>query len=120
MMKGEDDMGDNIRALAKEAHHGAVDVIIGKNGLSEGVLREIDVRLKTKGYVKVKILKRCLEITGLGRKELAHEVSRRLGAELASVRGRTFVLYRKQSVRGESFIEKDQLRAKRSYSKPLD
>ncbi|WP_338052283.1 YhbY family RNA-binding protein [Pyrodictium occultum] len=73
---------------------GPADVIIGKNGLSEGVLGEIDRRLKEKSIVKVKALKSAIKVTGLDRRELARRVAERLGARLLDVRGRTFVLYR--------------------------
>ncbi len=69
-------------------------MIIGKNGLSEGVLREIDRRLKEKGVVKVKALRSAIAATGLDRRELARRVAEAVGARLLDVRGRTFVLYR--------------------------
>ena len=79
---------------AKRAHHGRADVIIGKKGLTEGVLREIEARLKAKGVVKIRILKTALEKEELDRRELARLVAERLGARLAGVRGRTFVIYK--------------------------
>ncbi|HIC99386.1 MAG TPA: hypothetical protein EYP08_07100, partial [Pyrodictiaceae archaeon] len=38
------------------------DVQIGKKGIYEGVLKEIDRRLKEKGVVKVRILKSALNV----------------------------------------------------------
>jgi RNA-binding protein len=67
-------------------------VHIGKNGVTEAVLSEIERQLKDKGYVKVKIEKSVIRILERDRKEVAEEVARRLGAELIDVRGRTFVL----------------------------
>jgi len=86
----------NLARLKEIVQQGPADVIIGKNGLSEGVLREIDRRLKEKGVVKVKALRTAVKVTGLDRRELARRVAEKLGARLLDVRGRTFVLYRPQ------------------------
>ncbi len=80
---------------ARRAHHGRPDVIVGKKGLTREVLREIDLRLKNKGIVKVKVLKTGLESEGIDRRELAKRVAEALHAKLMGVRGRTFVLYRR-------------------------
>ena len=102
------------RDLIKKVHQRPVDVIIGKRGLTDAVLKEIESRLKVKGYVKVKILKTGLEVSDFGRRELAKEVSRQLGVKLAGVRGRTFVLYREHIKENRSFTGEWRLRAKRS------
>ena len=83
-----------MKRLKELVQQGPADVIIGKNGLSEGVLREIDRRLKEKGVIKVKALKSAIAVTGLDRRELARRVAEAVGARLLDVRGRTFVLYR--------------------------
>ncbi|MET1128138.1 MAG: YhbY family RNA-binding protein [Thermoproteota archaeon] len=80
--------------LKEVVQQGPADVIIGKRGLPESVLKEIDRRLKEKGVVKVKALKSALKVTGLDRRTLAQTVAKRLNATLLDVRGRTFVLYR--------------------------
>ena len=87
-------MVQNLKRLKEIVQQRRADVIIGKNGLSEGVLREIDRHLKDKGVVKVKALRSALKAAGLDRKELASRVASVLGAVLLDVRGRTFVLYR--------------------------
>ena len=89
-----DTVAQNLRKLKEIVQQRRADVIIGKNGLSEGVLREIDRHLEDKGVVKVKALRSALKATGLDRKELASRVASALGATLLDVRGRTFVLYR--------------------------
>ncbi|WP_460123180.1 YhbY family RNA-binding protein [Stetteria hydrogenophila] len=67
-------------------------MIIGKNGITEGVIEEIKRRLKAKGVIKVKMLKTALATEGLDRREAAGLVARLAGAKLMGVRGRTFVL----------------------------
>jgi len=78
---------------ARRAHHGSADVIIGKKGVTEEVLREIDARLRARGVVKVRMLRTAVD-HGRARREAARYVAERLGARLMGVRGRTFVLYR--------------------------
>ncbi len=84
----------DLKRLKELVQQGPADVIIGKNGLSDGVLREIDRRLKEKGVIKVKALRSAIAVTGLDRRELARRVAEAVGARLLDVRGRTFVLYR--------------------------
>ncbi len=71
-----------------------VDTIIGKRGVSDEVLREIDSRLEVKGFVKVRVLKSALLVSGMDRRSIARYVAEKLGAKLVDVRGRTFVLYK--------------------------
>ncbi|MCE4618591.1 MAG: YhbY family RNA-binding protein [Desulfurococcales archaeon] len=84
---------ERIVDRVKKAHHDSPDVLIGKKGLTEDVLKEIDNRLKKKEVVKVKMLRTAVE-SGRARKEMAKKVASLLGARLMGVRGRTFVLYR--------------------------
>ena len=94
---------ESLRERVKRAHHGSADVIIGKKGVTEEVLREIDARLEKRGVVKVKMLRTVEGAQGAGRKEIAREVAERLGARLMGVRGRTFVLYREPGKRRVEF-----------------
>ncbi len=88
-------MTESIREKVKKAHHSSPDVIIGKNGVTPGVIEEIRTRLKTKGVVKVKILRTGIdEGKGLDRRSIARLVAEKTGARLMGIRGRTFVLYK--------------------------
>ncbi len=78
----------------KKVIHGRADVIIGKRGVFEGVLKEIESRLKVKEFVKVRVLKSALRVSGLDRKSIASYVAEKVGATLVDVRGRTFILYK--------------------------
>ena len=82
----------SLRDEVKRAHHSSPDVIIGKKGITEAVIREIKARLEAKGVIKVKMLKTALEGRGLDRREAAKLVAQLAGARLMGVRGRTFVL----------------------------
>ncbi|MET1101564.1 MAG: YhbY family RNA-binding protein [Pyrodictiaceae archaeon] len=82
----------SIRELIISKIHGRADVIIGKSGISNGVINEIKRRLKEQGIVKVKVLKSGIKASGLDRKSLAREVATRVNAKLVDIRGRTFIL----------------------------
>lgn len=86
----------NLREAVKRAHHSSADVIIGKNGITGGVVEEIKARLKAKGVVKVKMLRSALEGRDMDRREAARLVAQLTGAQLMSIRGRTFILALKQ------------------------
>ena len=66
-------------------------VFIGKNDLTENIIREIDSLLELRELVKVKIQEGSL----LDAKETANEVAEILGAEFVQAIGRKFVLYRR-------------------------
>jgi len=82
-----------LKRLKEEVQQGRADVIIGKNGVTRGVLDEIRRHLEDKGVVKVKALKTAIKSTSMDRRSLAKHVADSLGAWLLDVRGRTFVLY---------------------------
>jgi len=102
-----------LARLKEIVQQGPADVIIGRKGLNDGVLREIDRRLKEKGVVKVKALKSAIKVTGLDRRTLARTVAEKLGALLLDVRGRTFVLYRPQPSREKGGANKREQRESR-------
>ena len=65
-------------------------VYIGKNDLTETVIREIDHLLTSRELVKVKIQ----ETSTLDAKPTANQVAEMLGAEYVQAIGRRFILYR--------------------------
>ncbi len=80
---------DKIRAK-KEANKLSASVHIGKQGLSEEVLREIKNQVEKRKVVKIRINR------NLGGKEKAKEIAKELekaGVKVAEVRGRTVVVY---------------------------
>lgn len=76
-----------LRGLAQTTD---ATVYIGKQGLTENVIKEIEVGLETRELVKVKIQEGCL----LDPKEIANEMVAQLNAEFVQAIGRKFVLYR--------------------------
>ena len=77
--------------LKKLAHDLDPIVFIGKNDLTENIIKEIDSLLELREMVKVKIQEGSL----LDAKDTANEVADMLGAEFVQAIGRKFVLYRR-------------------------
>lgn len=82
----------HARALKAEAHDLPALVQVGKHGLTEPVVREIEAQLEDHGLVKVRLLAAARE--GAERRALAEEMARRTASALVEVRGNTVVLYR--------------------------
>ena len=76
-----------LRGLAQTTD---ATVYIGKQGLTDNVINEIEVGPNTRELVKVKIQEGCL----LDPKETANEMAQKLNAEFVQAIGRKFVLYR--------------------------
>lgn len=64
---------------------------IGKNGVSENTIKQLDDALEARELIKITIL----ETAGENAKTLAQDVATRLEAEVIQVIGSKFVIYRK-------------------------
>ena len=67
-------------------------VWVGKNKLSEQIFNEINLQLKTKGYIKVKILK----IIRNEFEQIINQILSNTNSELVDKRGLTFILKKTQ------------------------
>ena len=76
-----------------------VVVNIGKRGLTEGVLREIENVLRARGVVKVKLLRSFRESMGLSREEVAEILAKALSAEVVGMRGFVIALRKERERR---------------------
>ena len=65
---------------------------IGKNGISDNTLKQIDDALEARELIKIT----TLETLGEDVREVAHEIAAKVGAEVIQVIGSKFVLYRKK------------------------
>ncbi|HHY09970.1 MAG TPA: ribosome assembly RNA-binding protein YhbY [Firmicutes bacterium] len=63
---------------------------IGKGGLSEELLQQLDAVLEARELIKIRALKSCPEQP----QELAHQVADYLDGEIIQTIGRNFLLYR--------------------------
>lgn len=66
---------------------------IGKNGLSENSIKQIDDALEARELIKITVL----ETSGEDTREIAHEIAHEVNAEVIQVIGSKFVLYRKST-----------------------
>ena len=80
------------RSFLKSLAHNIDPVVyIGKAGVTENVVKEIDMCLEARELVKVKLQEGC----DLTPKDVANDVAARLGAEFVQAIGRKFTLYRR-------------------------
>jgi len=75
----------DIQKLKAQASEIDATIWVGKNGLTDSVVRELKDQLKSKRLVKVKILKNALE--EIPRNRIARELEEHSGAKLLDIRG---------------------------------
>ncbi|NMB02262.1 MAG: ribosome assembly RNA-binding protein YhbY [Firmicutes bacterium] len=63
---------------------------IGKGGLSEEIITQLDAVLEARELIKVKVLKSCLEDPA----DLADEIAEALDCDVVQKIGKSFLLYR--------------------------
>lgn len=63
---------------------------IGKAGLSEEIINQLDAAIEARELIKVRVLKSCLEDS----EHLADEIAEALEAEVVQKIGKSFLLYR--------------------------
>jgi len=85
--------GKQRRHLRSLGHHLDPVVYVGKEGLSEGLVRSTDVALEQHELIKVKLG----ESAGSDRHSLVESLAESCSAEVAGVLGRTALLYRARS-----------------------
>jgi RNA-binding protein len=82
--------GKEKRALRAEGHHLRPEVWIGKEGISDGALNNVNNALNTKELVKIKLQENC----PLEKKEVGDILARKTHAQLVQILGNTILLYR--------------------------
>jgi RNA-binding protein len=83
--------GRQRRKLRALGHHLDPVVQIGHEGITDALVREASAQLAAHELIKVRVA----EAAPLSRHDAADELSRRTGADLAQVLGRTFLLYKR-------------------------
>ena len=78
-------------ALRAEAHHLAVTIHVGRQGLTDAVRQSLDDALRTRELVKMQFSRN--DDTNV--KDAANELARAMGADVVQVIGRTATLYRR-------------------------
>ena len=79
--------------LRSLAHNLDPIVYIGKSGVTENVIKEMDECLENRELIKVKLQEGC----ELNPKDVANDLLPELGAEFVQAIGRKFTLYRQSS-----------------------
>lgn len=83
------------KELKKKAQSLAPLVHIGKSGLSDAVLAEIEKQLKIHILMKVKLLKNFMDETPMTKREIGEMLAAKTNAVLVCVVGNTIVLHKK-------------------------
>ena len=86
-MDGQEDISYSLKQLIKRAKTSHADVRIGKRGVNDEIINEINRRLKDHKVIKVKI-----GIDVDDRESFAKEIAAITRAKLIEVRGFTFIL----------------------------
>jgi RNA-binding protein len=84
--------GSQRKWLRGEAHSLKPVVQIGRNGLSEGTLREIGFALDSHELIKVQAVAPKEE-----KREMARQIEEQLGAEVVGLIGHILILYREHA-----------------------
>lgn len=95
--KGEMIMRRNQRKKRAKPTAELATVRIGKRGVTSSFISEVSKNLDKRGEVKVKILK-----TGLGERaarEIAEEVAEATGSVITQLRGHTFTLRKRKTLK---------------------
>lgn len=83
---------DKLYQLKSDASKISPILNIGKNGVTESLIEELNNKLKVNRLVKVRVLKSAEDEKDL--KTIADEIAASTRSTLIDVRGRTVVLYR--------------------------
>ncbi len=83
---------EKLYRLRAEANQLSPILNIGKNGITDTLVEELNKQIKANRLVKVRVLKSAEE--GKDLKAIAEEIAAATKSTLIEVRGRTVVLYR--------------------------
>jgi len=99
MWMGEENTMQKKSRKVKEAIQGKAHVNIGKQGITENVIREIERRLDDEEVIKVRVLRSFKRASGREIEDIAEEVAEKVNARVVDVRGNVFVLVKIKSRR---------------------
>jgi RNA-binding protein len=79
------------RAYLKGLAHNLEPIfLIGKSGVTDTMIKEIDITLEKRELIKLKILNNSLEDP----REASNQIAEQIGAEVVQVIGGKFIIYR--------------------------
>ncbi|MFP4112431.1 MAG: YhbY family RNA-binding protein [Candidatus Woesearchaeota archaeon] len=85
--------GKTLNELKKRSVSLSPLIRLGKNGINDNVISEIDKMLSKRGLVKIKLLRSYTDITGIG--ETIETITKKTGSDLVSQKGYVITVYRK-------------------------
>lgn len=80
----------NIKQLKKESHHLNPIFQVGKNGVTDNFMEQIDDVLEKRELIKISVLQNCLE----DKDGIAEEISKNTDSNIVSIIGSTIIIYR--------------------------
>ena len=95
--EGETAQKKKIRELKQQSVEKDPTVWIGKSGVTDALLGQIDRQLDANEIVKVKVHKTSPENAEVA--ELANKIAEKTTSEIVDVRGRTFTIYKQKKPR---------------------
>ncbi|MBM7554694.1 ribosome assembly RNA-binding protein YhbY [Thalassobacillus pellis] len=82
--------GKQKRYLRSQAHHLSPIFQVGKTGVNENMVSQIDDALEKRELIKVSVLQNCLE----DKNDVAQDLAEGSGAHIVQIIGNTIVLYK--------------------------
>ena len=82
-----------VSQLKKESHHLNPLFQIGKNGINDNFISQIDDLLEKRELIKISVLQNAEE----DKKDLADQISMQTNSEIVTVIGNTIILYREST-----------------------
>ncbi|GEN34604.1 MULTISPECIES: ribosome assembly RNA-binding protein YhbY [Aneurinibacillus] len=82
--------GKQKRYLRSQAHHLSPIFQVGKGGVNENLIKQIEETLEVRELLKVSVLNNC----GEDKEEVAEAIAAGSGAEIVQIIGNTIVLYK--------------------------
>ncbi|MFT9848593.1 ribosome assembly RNA-binding protein YhbY [Aneurinibacillus sp. REN35] len=82
--------GKQKRHLRSLAHHLNPIFQVGKGGVNENLIKQVEETLEVRELLKISILNNCLE----DKEEVAQAIASGSGAEIVQIIGSTIVLYK--------------------------
>ncbi len=83
----------NIKQLKKESHHLNPIFQVGKNGVTDNFIEQINDVLEKRELIKISVLQNCLE----DKDDIAEAVSEATNSNIVSIIGNTIIIYRESN-----------------------
>lgn len=91
--------GKQKRFLRSKAHHVQPMFQVGKSGVNDNMVAQLNDLLEKRELIKISVLQNCLE----DKNDIAEQLVEQLNAQLVQVIGNTIVLY-KESIEHKTIV----------------